>query len=125
MLIEWLGFLRAELHREIPGSLLVWYDSVLHDGSLRWQSALNDKNYKFFQVSDAFFTDYHWGLENLQVTLDTFKKQIEGDESRLSTYDIYIGNDIYGRGTYGGGQLQTHVAIQEILKYPFSISLFG
>ena len=32
ILIEWLSFLREELHKEIPGSLLIWYDSVLHDG---------------------------------------------------------------------------------------------
>ena len=57
--------LKEELHLAVPGSLLIWYDSVLHDGSLRWQSALNDKNYKFFQVTDGFFTDYHWQLDNL------------------------------------------------------------
>jgi mannosyl-glycoprotein endo-beta-N-acetylglucosaminidase len=36
ILLDWLNFLREELHREIPGSLLIWYDSVLHDGTLRW-----------------------------------------------------------------------------------------
>jgi endo-beta-N-acetylglucosaminidase D len=28
-LMEWLAFLREELHREIPGGELMWYDSVL------------------------------------------------------------------------------------------------
>ena len=48
VLIEWLGVLREELHKSAPGSLLIWYDSVLHDGQLRWQSALNNKNYRYF-----------------------------------------------------------------------------
>jgi len=75
-LIEWLGVLKEELHNTVPGSLVIWYDSVLHDGNLRWQSALNDKNYRFFQVTDGFFTDYHWQLENLDVTLETYKERI-------------------------------------------------
>ena len=69
VLIEWLAFLRQKLHEEVKGAELMWYDSVLHtDGTLKWQSALNEKNYKFFEVCDSFFTDYHWGLDNLKVT---------------------------------------------------------
>jgi len=36
VLIEWLNFLTQEIHKEIPNSLIIWYDSVLHDGSLIW-----------------------------------------------------------------------------------------
>lgn len=35
-LLNWLSILREELHKEVPGSLVIWYDSVLHDGTLRW-----------------------------------------------------------------------------------------
>lgn len=36
-LLKWLTFLRSELHKEVPGAELMWYDSVLHtDGTLRW-----------------------------------------------------------------------------------------
>ena len=103
--------------------MLVWYDSVIHSGQLKWQSALNDQNFEFFKVTDAFFTDYHWKLQNLSNTMETFLSKITN--SNLSTYDIYIGNDTYGRGTYGGGQLDINKALCEIDKYPFSISLFG
>ena len=84
---------------------------------------MNDQNFEFFEATDGFFTDYHWKLENLKVTLDSYNALIGRD--RLSTYDIFIGNDTYGRGTYGGGRLDIHRAISEILKYPFSIALFG
>ena len=36
-LLRWLRFLREELHREVNGAELMWYDSVLQtDGSLKW-----------------------------------------------------------------------------------------
>ncbi len=35
-LLKWLDILRELLHVEIPGSLLIWYDSVLHNGDLKW-----------------------------------------------------------------------------------------
>ena len=93
---------------------MIWYDSVLHDGTLRWQSALNDKNYEFFKVTDGFFTDYHWEEENLDDTLEAYNEHIKGKCPELSTYDIFIGNDTYGRGTFGGGRLNIHKAITEI-----------
>ena len=36
ILMQWLGYLRDQLHKRIPGAELMWYDSVLHDGSLKW-----------------------------------------------------------------------------------------
>ena len=44
---------------------------------------------------------------------------------RLSTFDIYYGNDCYGRGTYGGGEFNVVEAVNEIQNYPFSVAIFG
>lgn len=41
---EWVSYLREKLHEEVPGSVLVWYDSVTTSGSLQWQSCLNKNN---------------------------------------------------------------------------------
>lgn len=60
VLIEWLAYLRKKLHEEVQGAELMWYDSVLHDGTLRWQSMMNESNFRFFECCDSFFTDYHW-----------------------------------------------------------------
>lgn len=76
VLLEWLEVLREELRKLVPHGLVIWYDSVLHDGQLRWQSALNEKNYRFFNVTDGFFTDYHWKLENLDVTQKAYNDYI-------------------------------------------------
>lgn len=36
--------LTARVHSAVPGGLVIWYDSVLQDGTLRWQNELNDQN---------------------------------------------------------------------------------
>ena len=137
-LLKWLKFLRAELHREVQGAELMWYDSVLQtDGSLKWQSCLNDKNFEFMLACDSFFTDYHWKLPYLQTTLETYDSRVKpvsqeqndqtGDSQlpSLSSYDIFYGNDCYGRGTYAGGEFNVCEAVREIQKYPFSVAVFG
>lgn len=121
VLQEWLEYLRMRLHEDIPGAELMWYDSVLHDGSLRWQSALNDKNYQFLSVCDSFFTDYHWQPDYLLTTLETFMDK-HGDRN---SFTVYYGNDCYGRGTYGGGKYDVYKALDEIHNYPFSVAIFG
>jgi hypothetical protein len=44
---------------------------------------------------------------------------------QLSTFDIYYGNDCYGRGTYAGGEFNVKEAVHEICKYPMSVAIFG
>lgn len=107
VLIEWLAYLRMRLHDEIDGAELMWYDSVTHNGDLEWQSALNEQNYRFMQVSDSFFTDYHWTPKNLEITLTTF---LENCPDRNS-FCVYFGNDCYGRGTFGGGGYDIYKAL--------------
>ncbi len=116
-LVAWLQYLRYKLKAAIPHAEVIWYDSILENGVVRWQSMLNPKNSIFFDACDKFFTDYHWGPEtHLPVSVQT-----AGERS----FDVLFGNDVYGRGTYGGGMLNTHVALDEITKHPLSIALFG
>ncbi|CDW80610.1 cytosolic endo-beta-n-acetylglucosaminidase [Stylonychia lemnae] len=124
-LLTWLEFLTTEIHKEIPGSLIIWYDSVIHSGELKWQKRLNELNYKFFLVTDGFFTDYKWSTDFLKDNVDNFNLYVKSQNPNLNTYDIYVGNDVYGRGTYGGGQHNIHVAIDEIHKHDTSIAIFG
>jgi len=121
VLLQWVGRLRDRLHVEIPHSMLIWYDSVLHNGTLKWQSELNDNNYRFMSVSDAFFTDYHWNLTSLNNT----KVNMEKYYPERTQFDVFYGNDIYGRGTYGGGKFNVSTAVDAIMDYDFSIALFG
>jgi mannosyl-glycoprotein endo-beta-N-acetylglucosaminidase len=54
---------------------------------------------------DYFFTDYHWGLGQLESTAAL-------SESLDRSTDIFIGNDVFGRGTYGGGMFNTDIAVR-------------
>jgi mannosyl-glycoprotein endo-beta-N-acetylglucosaminidase len=104
-LISFLIILRAKLKELNPNAQLIWYDSVTESGMLSWQSQLNKNNSKFFDVTDGIFLDYHWSLDYLKTSEEYAKDR---------SYDVYFGNDIYGRGTYGGGQLHTSVAVNVI-----------
>lgn len=113
------------MKKEVPEGVIIWYDSVTHEGNLHWQKALNENNFKFMQSCDGFFTDYKWTPDfHLPQTLETFEKHLTETHS---SFDIFIGNDCYGRGTYGGGRFNIIEAVNCLSeKFPqFSIALFG
>lgn len=39
--------------------------------------------------------------------------------------DIFYGNDVYGRGTFGGGRYNTSIGVNEINKYNLSTAIFA
>jgi mannosyl-glycoprotein endo-beta-N-acetylglucosaminidase len=115
---SWLKYLVKEMHTQLPNSILIFYDSVTNAGELKWQSQLNEKNLEYFEICDYFFTDYHWNLEKLQ----------EGwafAESLQRTNDVFVGTDIWGRGTFGGGKFESYKGVTEARKLGFSVALFA
>ena len=83
----------TEALRKIDSDLykVIWYDSVINTGELKWQNELNELNESFFNVCDGIFVNYTWKDENLAKCM-TYSERIR---------DIYIGVDIFGRGVYG------------------------
>lgn len=41
---DFVQVLTEESHRQLPGSQVLWYDSVTRTGELKWQDELNDEN---------------------------------------------------------------------------------
>lgn len=41
---SFLRYLTAQLHQQVPGGQVLWYDSVLDNGQLKWQNELNEHN---------------------------------------------------------------------------------
>lgn len=39
-----LRYLTDQMHERVPGSLVLWYDSVIENGQLKWQNELNQSN---------------------------------------------------------------------------------
>lgn len=101
---------------EKASTTVLWYDSVTTDGSLRWQNVLNSKNRAFFDACDGIFTNYHW------------KRDYPSDsalEAAARRLDVYMGIDVFGRGTWGGGLFQVDSALGVIRRAGVSAALFA
>ena len=83
--------------------IVVWYDAVTIDGELKWQNGLTVKNKPFFDVASGIFTNYTFKEDHLIRS-----KDIAGDRS----FDVFAGVDVFGRGTFGGGELDTWKSIK-------------
>jgi hypothetical protein len=95
---------------------VIWYDSVIQNGQLKWQNELNSQNECFFNVSDAIFINYTWKEENLM-------KSKQMSESRPN--DVFIGVDVFGRGCFGGGGFNTDVAVAKLSEFNLNCALFA
>uniref|UniRef100_A0A665U3R5 Cytosolic endo-beta-N-acetylglucosaminidase n=1 Tax=Echeneis naucrates TaxID=173247 RepID=A0A665U3R5_ECHNA len=113
-----LRYLTDQMHERVPGSLVLWYDSVTQNGQLNWQNELNQTNKVFFDSCDGFFTNYNWTEQNLEWMKDY--SEIQG-----RTADVYIGVDVFGRGKVVGGMMETNKALEVIRRHSFSTAIFA
>ncbi|KAK2829182.1 hypothetical protein Q7C36_017172 [Tachysurus vachellii] len=113
-----LRYLTDQMHEQVPGSLVIWYDSVLEDGSLKWQNQLNNSNRVFFDACDGIFTNYNWTESSLEdMASDPAAQQ------RLA--DIYVGIDVFARGDVVGGKFETNKALELVRKHRLSTAIFA
>lgn len=103
-------------HTNNPGSVVIWYDSVITTGELKWQNELNISNRKFFDACDGIFLNYNWKDENLK------NSAILADKRK---YDVYVGIDVFGRGCLGGGGFNTQIAVRAAIDHDLSIAIFA
>ncbi|XP_016384964.1 LOW QUALITY PROTEIN: cytosolic endo-beta-N-acetylglucosaminidase-like [Sinocyclocheilus rhinocerous] len=96
-----LRYLTDQVHERVPGSVVIWYDSVLKNGSLNWQNELNDDNRMFFDTCDGIFTNYNWTEQSLE-----WMKSYSAAQGRFA--DIYVGVDVFARGKVVGGKFETN-----------------
>ncbi|XP_075998984.1 cytosolic endo-beta-N-acetylglucosaminidase [Genypterus blacodes] len=113
-----LRYLTDQMHERIPGSLVLWYDSVLESGKLNWQNEINNSNRLFFDACDGFFTNYNWSEQHLERM-----RAYSGVENRQA--DVYVGIDVFARGDVVGGKFDTNKALEAIRKYDFSAAIFA
>ncbi|XP_041473425.1 cytosolic endo-beta-N-acetylglucosaminidase-like [Lytechinus variegatus] len=115
-LLGFVDYLTKQMHQHIKGSKVIWYDSVIADGSLRWQDMLNDNNRIFFDASDAIFLNYTWNENKLATSV-----QNAGPRK----HDVYVGVDIFGRNCFGGGGWNTYKAMEVIKRQGLSTAIFA
>lgn len=91
------------MHEMVPGSQVIWYDAVTTAGVLDWQDTLNDHNMPFFEAADAIFINYTWkeGTPQLAAAVAGARRS-----------EVYMGVDVFGRNTFGGGGMTCDVALK-------------
>uniref|UniRef100_A0A6B2KYC7 FBA domain-containing protein n=1 Tax=Arcella intermedia TaxID=1963864 RepID=A0A6B2KYC7_9EUKA len=104
-LLKFLQYITQKIHQVLPGSLILWYDSVITTGKVAWQNALNPLNKIFFDGCDGIFLNYGWNEKLISES-----SSLAGERK----LDVFTGIDIFGRGTFGGGGFQTHKALEVI-----------
>ena len=78
--------LTDEMHLKVgKDSKVIWYDSVTHNGELKWQNALNENNFQFFDSCDGIYLNYGWRVKREVNDLDEtveFLQEHEGNIDR-------------------------------------------
>ncbi|CAM6125495.1 unnamed protein product [Calypogeia fissa] len=115
-LLEFVRYLSVRMHSAVPGSLVIWYDSVTTEGKLEWQDWLNVLNKPFFDVCDGIYTNYTWKSDYPKLSASAAGNR---------AFDVYMGVDVFGRGSYGGGQFHCDVALNVIREAGVSAALFA
>ncbi|KAJ9539798.1 hypothetical protein OSB04_026304 [Centaurea solstitialis] len=111
----WLINMEVELDiGRIP--ILKEFVSHLTKGKLDWQDQLNDKNKPFFDICDGIFMNYTWKEDYPRSSA-----AVAGNRQ----FDVYMGIDVFGRGTYGDGQWTTNVALDVLKKDDVSAAIFA
>ncbi|KAH7537607.1 hypothetical protein FEM48_Zijuj03G0110900 [Ziziphus jujuba var. spinosa] len=124
---EFVSHLTKKMHSSLPGSLVIWYDSVTTDGNLSYQNQLTEKNKPFFDICDGIFVNYSWEvfiylfIHFFPENYPSLSAAVAGDRK----FDVYMGIDVFGRGTYGGGQWNTNVALDVLKKDDVSAAIFA
>ena len=93
---------------EPPGTIL-WYDAVTMEGKLEWQDTLSPLNAPFFQACDGLFVNYTWKADT------PAQASAEAAACGRLGPDVYMGVDVFGRNTYGGGGMDSDIAIKAAL----------
>ncbi|OAD04876.1 glycoside hydrolase family 85 protein [Mucor lusitanicus CBS 277.49] len=118
-LAKFLRYLTQAMHTEIPGSNVIWYDSMTTTGEIDWQNQLTTKNELFFENSDGIFLNYWWKKEYPELA-----RRLAERHGKTGV-DVYFGTDVWGRHTYGGGGLKSYKGVKAASSAQTSSALFG
>jgi endo-beta-N-acetylglucosaminidase D len=115
-LLHFLKTLTAAVHALGNRGTVIWYDAVTTEGNLTWQNALTPLNSPFLDACDGIWLNYTWA-ESAPSEACT----AAGDRK----YDVYMGIDAFGRGTFGGGGYNCNIALEAARNSDVSVALFA
>lgn len=117
--LKFIEELRKESDRRVKGSEIVWYDSLTIYNRVVYVNGLSPLNAPFFDVSSALFTNYQWNPLAQLLTTAALSKVVHRN------YDVYMGIDVFGRGTFGGGGWGIGTALSVIRPAGLSAAIFA
>ncbi|XP_075559498.1 cytosolic endo-beta-N-acetylglucosaminidase-like isoform X1 [Dermacentor variabilis] len=106
----------TEVHKAVPGSLVIWYDAVDVNGKAKPHNELDEKNSCFLDLCDGIFLNFRWTEAMLQRSA-----QLAGNRKA----DVYAGVDVYARGTSYPGGFDTYKAVQLARNCGLSAAVFA
>ncbi|KAJ3417118.1 hypothetical protein HDV05_006977 [Chytridiales sp. JEL 0842] len=109
-MLTFLTHLTKTMHAHLPHSKVLWYDSLTIQSKLRWQNQLNLNNVPFFDSTDGIFANYTWKPTYPSSSARVARAKERG---RDRAKEVYMGIDVWGRNTYGGGGFNVHKALRE------------
>jgi hypothetical protein len=115
-LLRLLRRLTAAVRAANPSGMVLWYDAVTTEGELKWQNALNELNEPFFDACDGIWLNYGWKEEELKCS---------AARAGARAADVFVGVDVFGRGTPGGGGLASGAAAAAAAAAGCSAALFA
>ena len=128
-LLHFLTCLTTAMHAAVPHSgTVVWYDAVTIHGVLEWQNTLNALNAPFFDVCDGIWINYTWERTTPAAVTHHLRQGSSGGTTAHHSarkYDVYMGVDAFGRGSYGGGGLGCPTALTAARSEGLSVALFA
>ncbi|KAG2497145.1 hypothetical protein HYH03_004736 [Edaphochlamys debaryana] len=114
---HFVAHLRARMAAAVgPQALVIWYDAMTTEGRLAWQDGLTRLNAPFFDAADALFVNYKW--------TESAPAAVAAAAGSRAT-EVYMGVDVFGRGSYGGGKDNCPVALAAARASGLSAALFA
>lgn len=93
------------------------YDAVTVEGKLAWQDSVTPLNRPFFDAADAIFINYTWKADA--------PRQLVENLPAAARRNVFMGIDVFGRGTLGGGGMACDVALNAAAVAGLSSALFA
>jgi len=117
----WVADLTAAVRAAVGAhGAVVWYDAVTIDGSLAHQNGLTAANAPFFAAAGGgMLTNYWWTAATPAVAAGA------AAAAGRPPADVYMGVDVHGRGTYGGGGWGVATAVRAAAAAGVSVGLFA
>ncbi|XP_050032988.2 cytosolic endo-beta-N-acetylglucosaminidase-like [Dermacentor andersoni] len=109
VLTELLKAVTTEVHKAVPGSLVIWYDAVDANGKAKPHNELNEKNSCFLDLCDGIFLNFQWTEAMLQRSA-----QLAGSRKA----DVYAGVDVYARDTAYPGGFDMYKVVRHLARIP-------